>query len=137
MNLFWTKAVTAVSLALDLAPPLVAGVFALDGLRRHARQGREQALLDLPLLYQHHLNALTADPSNPLRMWDLIAFVEETCALHHKTAPGPVREALESAVMDFMSTATVGTARAPLHERLARLPDARMLGGALPESWAA
>ena len=134
MHIFWTKAATALSLALNFAPPFGAAMFSLHGLRRHSRQGREQALLDLPLCYQHHLNALTADPGNPLRMWNLINFVEHALALHHRTASDDLRETLESAVIDFMASAAMG-ARHPLHERLARLPDARMLGGAMPGSW--
>ena len=65
----------------------------------------------------------SADPSDPLRMWKLINFVEHACALHHKTAPCHEQDALESAMMDFMS----GAAHGPLHERLAMLPHTRLL----------
>jgi hypothetical protein len=103
MHVFWTKAITL--------------------LWGDARQ--DQAPLDLPLRYQHHLNAVTADPDNPLRMWALINFVEQACALHHKTASCHEKDALDSAVIDFMSAAAAG----PLHERLAMLPNTRFLAG--------
>ena len=119
MQVFWTT----LSLALDLAPSL-AGALTLARVRGHARLGREQALRDLPRRYQHHLNAVAADPSNPLSTWKLINFVEHACAVHHRIAPCREREMLESAVMDFMSTAA-RRPRAALPPPLARLLHAR------------